>query len=417
MAHGGPEPHDIDLLSPEALRDPHAYLRAFRDHDPVQWSARHHAWIVTGHPELLDAFRDPVLSSERMPAFRARLSGSRLEALQLAIDLLDDWMLFHDPPVHTRLRAPFTRVFTPKTVRALEDDVRRITAELLDAMEAAGEVDLVDAFTHPLPAAVIARLFGVPDELRDWLKEWSGRIGAVVFGATRIPDYEERARAAGAEFHEIMGALLEQRRREPRDDLLSALVALEGLEDGLDWAEILGAVSIVLFAGHDTTSSLLGAGTLALLDDPASAEQLRAVDDEARGPDGRTGAERAVEELLRFEPPPKAMMRVAREDHAFAGKALGKGDAVFLAILAGNRDPRVFPEPDRLDLGRNPNPHVTFGHGHHFCVGAPLARLEARIAMPALLRRFPDLRVAGDVGWKPNISDRSPAIVPVRVRR
>lgn len=399
---------DIDLLSTQAVDDPHRYFAPIREQAPVAWSARHRAWIITGHPELDDAFRNPLFSTERMAAFRSRLEGSRADALELAVQLLDGWMLFHEPPVHTRLRAPLSRSFTPRSVRSLEADVQRITDQLLDEMAAGpAEVDLVERFAHPLPAAVIAALMGVPPELGGWLREWSSRFGVVVFGATRRPDYEEVARAAGSEFHEHIGDLLEQRRSTPGDDLLSTLLQIENLPDGLTTTEIIGACSLLLFAGHDTTASLLGSATLALLDDPDAAAHLRSES---------VDLDLAMEELLRFEAPAKAMMRMAIEDHEFAGQPVRKGDAVFLTILAANRDARVFVDGDRLDLSRDPNPHLTFGHGHHFCLGAALARLEARIALPSLLRRFPDLAAAGPATWKPNISDRSAQQIPLRLR-
>ena len=398
---------DIDLLSPAALHDAHGYFGRIRRRDPVAWSDRHQAWIVTGHPEQSAAFRNPMFTTERMAAFKDRLSGTRMDALAQAVELLDGWMLFHEPPVHTRLRSPFTRAFTPRTVRQLEADIRLICEGLLDDLEAGrNSFDIIERFAHPLPAAVIARLFGVPPTLGDWLKEWSARFGVVVFGATRRADYEDLARAAGAEFHERVGALVSERRAEPADDLLSALITLEGTDAGLSTIELLGACSLILFAGHDTTSTLLGAAALTLTQNPEQADRLR------RDP---LIEESAIEELLRTDGAAKAMMRLVTEDHVFANHDMHRGESVFLVILAANRDERVFARPDEVDLTRDPNPHLTFGHGHHFCLGASLARLEARIALPALIRRFPDLQQAGPVTWKPNISDRSPAHALMRV--
>ena len=401
---------DIDLLSPSAIAQPHEYFRPIRERAPVAWSERHRAWVVTGHRELDAAFRNPNFSTERMGAFKARLSGSRAQALEKAVALLDGWMLFHEPPEHTRLRAPLSRAFSVRTVRQLEGDIRAISTALLDRVPTDGSLfDLVDAFAHPLPSRVIAKLFGVPPRLEPWLAEWSERFGVVVFGATRRPDYEAVARASGEEFETNLSGLLEDRRRSPRNDLIRALLASEHVSDGLSAAEILGACSLLLFAGHDTTSSLLGSATVALLADPEQAEFLRS------GLGGRE-LDLAVEELLRFEAPAKAMMRQVTVDHVFEGVAMHAGEAVFLTILAANRDARVFSEPDRLDLRRAVNPHLTFGHGHHFCLGASLARLEARIALPMLFERFPDLRLDGAPTWKSTISDRSARHIPVRVR-
>lgn len=395
---------DIDLLSPEAINDPHTYFRPIREAAPVAWSERHRSWVITGHPELDAAFRNTGFSTERMAAFKARQVGPRAEALERAVALLDGWMLFHEPPEHTRLRAPLSRAFTVRTARSLEGAVQSLCDELLDAI-ASGPVDstfdLVSTFAHQLPARVIAKLFGVPPHLEPWLAQWSARFGVVVFGATRRPDYEDVARASGSEFAEILGGLLDERRSNPTDDLISALLATEDQDDGLSAEEILGACSLVLFAGHDTTSSLLGSATLALLDHPDQAELVRSGELVGRDLDV------AIEELMRYEAPAKAMMRQVAHDQTFEGVDMHAGDGVFLTILAANRDRRVFDDADRLDLRRTLNPHLTFGHGHHFCLGASLARLEARMALPALFQKFPNLAVAEPATWKPNISDRS----------
>ena len=396
---------DIDFLTTGAIEDPHTYFGRLRDVDPVQWSPRHRAWVVMGHTELNDAFHDKRLSTERMDDFRSRQRGPRAEALAKAIDLLDGWMLFHEPPEHTRLRAPLSRSFTPKAVSSLDHRVQQLVDDLLDDMAATGGGDLVERFTHPLPAAVIAELFGVPVEERDWLAGWSEKFGVVVFGAVNRPDYEDLARDAGDELEDRLQPLFDRYRAEPEDNLLSLLLAREGDHDGLSTAEILGACSILLFAGHDTTASLLGSGTLALLADPDARRTLLELD----GP----ALDIAVEELLRFEAPAKAMMRTVAQSHDRDGRPFEQGQAVFMTILAANRDPRVFPDADRLVLDRDPNPHLTFGHGHHFCLGAALARLEVRAAIPSLLRRFPDLALAGEVTWKPTISDRSASHIPM----
>ena len=398
--------NDIDFLAPDAVDDPHAYFGPWRDADPIQWSDRHRAWIIMGHPELNDAFHDKRLSTERMNDFRGRLSGRRAKALAKAIDLLDGWMLFHEPPEHTRLRAPLARSFTPKAVGGLEKRVAGLVDALLDDMAQVDGGDLVASFAHPLPAAVIAELFGVPPDQRDWLAGWSEKFGVVVFGAVNRPDYETLAEEAGDELEGRLRPLFDRYRSEPEDNLLSLLLAGEGADDGLTTAEILGACSILLFAGHDTTASLLGSGAVALCRDPDARRRLVDLD----GDDLDT----AVEELLRFEAPAKAMMRTVAESHDRGGRSFEAGQAVFMAILAANRDPRVFDDAHRLHLDRDPNPHLTFGHGHHFCLGAALARLEIRLALPALLRRFPKLELSDAPTWKPTLSDRSASHIAVR---
>jgi len=289
----------------------------------------------------------------------------------------------------------------------LQPRIEAIADQLCDSMASrATPVDLVEKFTHQLPAAVIAELFGVPVELRDWLASWSEKVGVVVFGAAGRADYEDVARAAGEEFADRIGDLMDHYRRAPADNLLSLLLAEENRPAGLSTTEIIGACSLLLFAGHDTTSSLLGSATVVLLENPEQAKAMRSV---------ATDVELAIEEMLRFESPAKAMMRTVVDSHERNGHRFEAGQSVFLAIAAANRDPRVFESPDRIDLARHPNPHLSFGFGHHFCLGASLARLEGRIALPMLLRRFPNLALAGPVRWRPTISDRSPASIPIRL--
>jgi len=238
---------------------------------------------------------------------------------------------------------------------------------------------------------------GVPDPAE--LAGFYGELRLVADGAGGF---------GGTEFEGRLRPLIDRYRTEPEDNLLSLLLTREDADDGLTATEILGACSLLLFAGHDTTASSLGAGTVALCRDPEARERFVAASaDDAE-------LDLAVEELLRFEPPAKVMMRTVVEQHERHGHAFEVGQAVFMGILAANRDPRVFDAPDRLHLDRSPNPHLTFGFGHHFCLGAALARLEIRLAIPALLDRFPDLRLDGSPVWRPTISDRSAASIPSR---
>lgn len=399
----------LDLLAPEVVADPHGALGELRDRHPVVWNERHRAWMVLGHPELMEAFGDPLLSTERMSGFLDRLPPGRRDAVRAGVELLDGWMLFHEPPDHERLRAPLRREFTPRAVTAMAQWITEECDRLLDGLGAGpDEVDLVEAFTHPLPSAVIGRLVGVPPGMESWLAGWSERFGVLVFGATRRADYDAVVRSASEEFHEVVGALIERRAGEPGEDLLSKLLLTEDRDGGLTHVEILGACSLLLFAGHDTTTSLLGSAVTLLDDEP---ELRRALVDDPELLDG------AVEECLRLEGPPKHMVRQVVADHERSGAELRAGESVLMGILAADRDPRVFEQPDRFDPNRSPNPHLGFGFGHHFCLGAALGRLEARIALAGLHRRFPDLAVCGEVTWKPTVSDRSPERVPVRLGR
>jgi cytochrome P450 len=392
-----------DLLAPGAVADPHAFFARLREHAPVHWSARHRAWLLTSHAEVSAALRDGSLSTARMDAFAARLAPERREALAPALDLLRGWMLFNDPPAHDRMRAPVARAFTPRRVEKLRGAIEEVVGELLDALEARGGGDFVAEFAHPLPAIVIADLFGVPKADREMLVRWSAKFGVIVFGATDRADYEGVAREAGLELRDYVAWLVAQRKAtgEFGDDLLGALLATAGTEQGLREEELAGACSLLLFAGHDTTASLLGSSVNALLRDEAARAAFPRDADDPRAP-------AAIEELLRFEGPAKIMMRRALHVHERGGQRIEAGHAIFMALSAANRDPAVFAQPDRLDLARAPNPHVAFGDGIHFCLGAPLARLEARIALTRLFGRFPKLALAREEErWRATISDRS----------
>ena len=400
----------IDLLAPSAVADPHKLFRELRHRGPMVWSERHCAWLIIGHPELEAAFRDPRLTTERMATFRSRISEERANALARAMELLDGWMLFHEPPLHTRLRAPIRREFTPNAVKSLTTAIDTFCDPLLDRLAEEGSADIVTAFAHPLPANVIGHLFGLPQQLQPWLADWAARFSAVVFGAVNRADYLDISRAAGEEFHANMRLLIAERDREPNSDLLSKLLEQRQTAsnaEGLTEIEIIGACSLLLFAGHDTTSSFLASAILAL---------TRAnLWDTLRDSPDEPAVHTVIEELLRFEPPAKVMMREVVEDHVQVGHGLRRGDAVFMGILGANRDPRVFVAPDVLDAIRNPNPHLSFGSGHHFCLGSALARLEARIALTKFARKFRSIEIAGEPLWKPTIADRSLATLPVRV--
>ncbi len=399
------------LHGPEARADIHGFFHRLRAHDPVHWSARSRAWIVTGHAQAVAAFKDERLSSDRLTPLESRLPPSQRAAMARVFELLRGWMVFRDPPEHERLRGPVHRAFTPRTVARLETRVEGVVHELLDALGEAGAGELIEAFAFPLPAIVIAELLGVPTEDREAFKRSSTRLAGLVFGAVEQPDRDGAASQAADEFHAYFGDLIRRREAEPADDLISALVAARDRGDALAPEQLVGACTMLLFGGHETTTSLIANGVAVLLAHPRERERWRR--DPALAP-------RAVEELLRFEGPATAMVRQVRQAHARDGHAFAAGQRVYLAIAAANRDPAVFPEPDRLDLGREPNPHLAFGHGLHFCLGAALARLEARIALTTLLERFPKLRLAGgrtpgDLAWSQTLIGRRVKRLPVQV--
>lgn len=386
-----------DLLALHSTADTYAGYAALREAGPVVWSPEHRAWILTTHAAAHAGFRDLRLSSDRLTPLARRLAPEHREALGPTFELLRGWMVFHDPPHHERLREPLRRTFTPKAVEALRPKVAALVAELLDALEARlrdGEVvDLIDALAFPLPAIVIAELLGVPAEDRERFKTWSGELAAIVFGSSGRAEQAARAAAGTEHFAAYFGGLVEHYRAHPADNLVSALVAVSdgGAADagsGLTPGELVGALTLLLFGGHETTTGAITDATLSLLQHP---DQLAWMRDH---PEAVAGA---VEELHRFDGPTKVMVRIVGEAHEREGVAMEAGQTVYLSVAGANRDPAVFEDPDRLWLARpNPHHHLGFGYGLHFCAGAPLARLELQEAMGALVRRLPDLVLGVD---------------------
>lgn len=398
-----------DLTSPSATRDPAGAFAALRAEDPVWWSDRHRAWILTNHAEVVDALTSPLLSAERISPMSRRIGEGRRDASVATREHLRTWMLFNDGDVHRRLRAPVGRAFTPRRIEHLRARCIDLVGELLTA-EGDGDsdvLDLHDRLFSPLPALMIGELLGVDRADAVALQAWSDQLGLFVLGAAR-DDQADVAAEATAELIGYFESLVARRRRQPGEDLISALVDAERRGE-LAPEEVVGSATLLLFAGHETTTNALGNSLVALLDNPAEMERLRRYE--------VTPAD-AVEELLRFEPPAKLQVRYVVTAHERGGHALEPGQAVFAAITAANRDPAVFEDPDRLDLDRRPVAHVAFGHGAHFCVGAALARLEMNVALAHLARHYPSLAPAWGEGgpvYQPAVVIKAVKRIPVRL--
>jgi cytochrome P450 len=312
-------------------------------------------------------------------------------------------MLVVDPPDHTRLRNLVSKVFTPRMVELLRPRIESITAGLLDRLAGRSEVDLIAEFAYPLPVIVIAEMLGVPARDRAQFQEWSAvtvrGLDPFVDEATREAVFDARDALI-----DYLRGIIDERRREPADDLITAMIAAREQGDFLSEGELIAMCNLLLVAGHETTVNLIGNGTLALLRNPDQLDRLR------REP---ALARTAVEELLRYAPPVQWTGRVSLVELDLGGRRIGEHQSVVGILAAANRDPDVFEDPERLDIGRDPNPNLAFGRGIHFCLGAPLARLEAQIALPALLERSPDLRLAGEPVPRPTWNLRGLAHLPV----
>jgi cytochrome P450 len=387
------------------VADPYPAWERLREEDPVHWSESLGGWVLTRYADVRAALADVRLSADRITPFLSRRGPTATEAVEALLRRLGLWVVFTDPPIHTRLRGVLGRAFTGRAIELRRSRVEGIVGWLLDRAAAAGEFDVIRDFANPLPVAVIGDLLGIPPEDHERLKAWSDELAIFVGSALTTPDKDERAARGVAELHEYFEDVVARRRAVPDDDLVTALLAAEQRDDGLSQAELVASCVLLLFAGHETTTNLIGNSVLALLRNSAAARTWR--EDPAL-------TASAVEELLRFDGPTAAMVRVAREDLPIDDRVVHRGDRLFLMINAANRDPRQFHEPDRLDLRRADNRHLAFGHGIHFCLGAPLARLEGQVALPALLARFPRLSPRGEAPeWLDSLVFRGMRSLPV----
>jgi cytochrome P450 len=405
-------PVSFDPTQPAVIRDPFPALHALMEHDPVHWSDRVGGWVFTRYEHVKNALRDPMLSADRIRPFFARLEEPERSELAELGDNLALWSVFNDPPAHTRLRGLMNKAFTSRAVAALRPSIAGIVEDLLGAVLAKGRMDVIGDFSYPLPATVIADMLGVPRRDVGLLKKWSDQLNAFVGGARATPDKYRVAAAGIAEMTGYFQRFVGEHRRLRRDDVTSGLIAAE--EDGqqLTADELVATCVLLLFAGHETTTHLIANGLLALIRHPQEMADLRAhLDDPAL-------VASAVEEMLRYDGPILSVVRIATEDFTLEGKRIRKGQRLFLMISAANRDPRAFAEADRFDIRRDDNRHVGFGFGIHFCVGAPLARLEAQVAFPALLRRCADLRLLPpEAEWSDNFVIRGMHQLNVAFRR
>lgn len=375
---------DVQIASSAFKADPfpfYARLRAAAPICRVRLPDRREAYLVARYDDVLALVKDRRFVKDRRSALTPE-QLARQPWIPPMLAPLTRNMLDLDDPDHGRLRGLVHKAFTPRRIEQMADLVQFLSDALLDKAAARGRIDLIRDYALPLPVAVIADLLGVPAGDRRKFARWSNTI--IKNTASRWNLVLSLPHLVA--FVRYIRRLVRQRRAAPRDDLIGALVRAEDAGDRLDEDELLAMIALLLIAGHETTVNLIGNGTLALLRHPPQLQRLRAAPALGRS---------AVEELLRYTSPvDMATERYAREDVEIAGATIPRGALVFGLIGSANRDERQFPNPDALDIARDPNRHLAFGQGGHYCVGAPLARLEGRIAIDTLLRRFPDLRLA-----------------------
>ena len=368
-------------LSNRTAQDPYPVYAALRARAPVHRSALLNAWLFTRHADV-----DAILRDHRRFGNDPRKGSLSSRQRRMLPPSHEFTMLFLDPPDHTRLRALVNQAFTRRVVNALEPRIRAILGSLLDTIEDPAGFDFMEAVARPLPVIVIAEMLGVPPSDRDRFRVWSARR-ARLLEPTISAREREAGGAAGREFDAYFRTIIEQRRAAPRDDIVSALALARDEGDRLTEREMLNMLRLLLVAGHETTVNLIGNGMLALIRHPETLRQLRS--DPSMIP-------AAVEEMLRFDSPAQADFRRVLEDCEVGGIALRKRDNVVLLLGAANRDPEVFEDPDRFDVGRSRGSHLSFGRGIHHCLAAALARLEGRIVFEMLLERFSRISLRGE---------------------
>jgi len=401
-------PLHYDPKDSETRADPFPLFRQLRESDPVHWSPALSGWVLTRYDDCRLALNDGRFSADRLSPFFEHLKAEERANVRELEASLGLWAVFLDPPDHTRLRRLLNRGFTSRAVERMIPGIEAIVDDLIDRVIARGRMDVIADFAYPLPASVVMLMLGVPLADLESFKTWSDDLALFVGSAQVTPAKYQRAERATREMSAYFRELVAERRRQPREDLISELLAAETVGQTLNESELVASAILLLFAGHETTTNLLSTGLLHLTRFAEQQSLLRQRPELAEG---------AVEEILRYDGPINAMVRIAGEDMVLGERRVAKGDRVFAMLNAANRDPRAFSEPERFDIRRAPNRQIAFGYGIHFCLGAPLARLEGRIALPRLLARLDEFEVEeGELEWSDSLVLRGLKRLPIRFR-
>ena len=387
----------FDPRSPDFRANPYPYYDLLRQAAPVFYWPAWGIWFLSRYDDCNNLLRDPRVG-------HAEMRFTAPQEQQPLFDMQSHWMLVKNPPDHTRLRGLVHKAFTPRIVEQMRGQVQAITDRLLDAVERDGHADLVAALAYPLPVTVIAAMLGIPAQDHDQFHTWSDDL-ARSLDLTDDPEVYNRAGRSAVALTDYLREVIARRRREPGPDLLTALIQAEEAGGRLSEDELYATCALLLVAGHETTINLIGNGALALLRHP---DQLRRLQQQ---PDL---IETAVEELLRYDSPVQLTSRLTLDQVDVGGQVIPPGQTVAFLLGSANHDPARFADPGRLDIGRDPNPHLAFGKGIHYCLGAPLARLEGGIAIGTLLRRLPRLALAdAPVEYRDNLTLRGLKALPV----
>lgn len=404
---------DEDLTSLASRADPYPALGVLREDYPVCWHTGLRGWCLTRHLDVEMAFKDPRFRASRINQFVAGRSDTTPDDQALMAESIALWLVFNDPPRHTYLRKLTQEAFSLRAMEAMRGRIEVLADELLEPHLPLGEMEFVTAFAYPLPATVIADLLGVPREHIDDLKRWSDDLGEFVLSTRVVPEKFEAAAEAMVKMNDLFGYLLARKREHPGNDLMDTLISARDGRDAMSEEELVAFCVLLLFAGHETTTHYLTNSIRALTGEPDQFRKLSRLEAERR----QMGI--ALDELLRIDGPIIAVTRVMAEDLEIRGQRLEEGDRVYLFAAAANRDPRVFENPEQLDIGRRDAGRMLgFGFGIHLCLGIHLARLEAAVALPKLYRRLPNLEVSKSPrDWTETLVIRGPRDLQVRFDR
>ena len=394
---------DALLISPSIMDDPYPIYRQLREEAPVFWSDNWNAWVISRVDDVAESLKDKeFLSNENRQAllFDSVTPAEREKLAPLRHYFAQKDVIGSDPPDHTRMRALVQKAFTPKTIATLEPRIRALANEMIGAAAHSGQFDFIDEVAHPLPVVLIAEMLGAPPEDRDLFKRWSSDI--LAFQGTGRTTYEaaDISQTALLELFDYMNRLIDLRRTDPKDDVITALAFAEEGGSRFTRDELLATCNTLLTAGHETTTNLIGNLIHLLLTHPGQWAALKE-NPALIGP--------AIEEALRYEAPKQRNFRRVKKPHLFRGVEFAENEMVFQLIGAANRDPDNASDPDLFDITRPKIDHLSFGYGIHFCLGAPLARMEARVVLETLLEHLPNARmVPGSLQLQERVQFRGP---------
>lgn len=402
---------DRDLLDTEVIEDPYSHFCRLRENAPVHWNSRWDAWLISRYEDVSEVLRQPsVFASDRATFYTHYLPAKKKDAYNVVFEVYPRWLAGGDNPLHDHTRRIVNTNWTPSKVGNYRAQVRTTVDAFLDKLPTDKAVDLIASFAVPLPANVISSVIGIPHDEWPAIKRWSDDWGELHFSPNKDEERWDKAATALREFYEYLAARLAQTKAHGGNDYFAKMLTAEFDGDRLNDAEITTHILEQLFAGHETTTNLIGNGVLMFMKHREQWERLCS---------DPSLATTAVEEVLRFEGPVKMITRWAKEDYQLKGNTIRKGQNVLLLLAGANRDPAQFDDPDKFDIARTPNHHLTFGQGIHFCLGAPLARIEGEEVFRALSTRFPKLSLAtsdaSELQHHPILRARALKKLPIRL--